>query len=156
MVEASRAELKWTQDLSRSFAFIEKAVTSQHVQAIAFVILSVFAEVFEAFAVYFPAGLAHIAAWVMLLFLANRVIREVHKDAVGAEGEASAVHDQGPPIMSMLFLSGIYVVISVVLFLLLIVPGLWWIAFSCVSMVIVCIEDHGAVAAVRRSVQLVT
>lgn len=146
----------WTQDLRRSFAYIEKAVAKQNVLVIAYLIISVFISLLKHFGAGFPTLLANIVSLVLVLFIGAAVIREVFFAENESDGDQSARWKQsGTPILSLLLLLVIFWIPGFVLSLMLIVPGVWWAAMGCLAVVAVVLEDLGAVAAIKRSHKLV-
>jgi hypothetical protein len=142
-------------ELSRSFAYIEKALTKQTILVIAFLILSTFITLLDVFQNRFPAAIAKIAVGIVVLFLASHLIREVYSDGVDEERRQAPSWQSGTPILSLGLLWVLYYTAFIVLTLMLVAPGIWWATTSCLAIVSVVIEDKGAIDALKRSHELV-
>jgi hypothetical protein len=146
----------WTQDLSRSFAHIEKAVTKQPVLVAAFFVLWAFISMLDWYDMPFPSFFAKLASMVILLFLAAGLIRETFNDGQDDETKQRLTWQQsGTPILTLVLVQVIFFTVLTVLFLMLLAPGVWWATTSCLAIVVAVIEDKGAVDAIKRSHQLV-
>jgi hypothetical protein len=145
----------WTQDLKRSFVYIEKAMIKQNVLVVAFLIVNVLTTILKHFNAGFPSLLFEIAAIVIVLFLGASLIREVYASREQDEDFSVNRQPSGTPILSMVLLCVAFWAPALLLGLLLVVPGVWWAGMSCLAVAIVVLEDKGALEAIRRSHQLV-
>lgn len=152
------------QDVQSGFSFLEKSVNEHAVLVIAYLVMSVFAAFIPGAAMF-----VSFIASVLLLILFTHIIRNVWQE-VGEQTTDLSFRKQGTPLLSLVFLQILYgIPISLVsfirevlgeymwgmaVFIILLPPVLWWMAKSSLAIVLIVIEEIGAIAALIRSHKL--
>jgi len=148
---SDKRELTWTQDLLRSFSYVEKSVNEQPMLVIAVMVMSVFSGLARG-----ASFLSQAVAGVMYFAVAHELIHVVWDDLADSEEKSSsALRHGGPPLLSLCFLQVLFVGISLPLVLALLVPSIWWALKSSLAIVFVCLEDVGAIQGLKLSHQLI-
>lgn len=142
------AKLDWRSDLIESFDFIGRTASAHVMPLVAYLALGVFAGLVEGSAFF-----VNMASTVVYVALASWLINLVWKENGGDDGELAFKHTS-PPLLSLVFLEALYCGAGAFLSLLLVLPGIWWAISSCLAIVFVCVEDRGAVDALKRSHEL--
>lgn len=146
-------ELKWTSDLASAFRFIEKGVNEQPMVVIVYLVLSIVSGLFPP---DFPLTRSiEFIGQIVLLQVACAVARHAWSEAVSEEErQKHTLARGGAPLISLVFLQVIYWLAMVALFFALILPSIWWAIKSSLALVFVCVDDLGAVAALKASHEL--
>ena len=145
-----RGELKWTECLSRSLPFLERTYSEHALLVVAYVVLYVFGALVQAASFW-----TNLVTTVIYLLLACGAIRAVWLDELGEEAAAGVrLSHGGPPLLSLVLLQVIFIAGSVAALLMLVAPLVWWVTKSSLAVVAVCVEDLGAIEALRKSHKL--
>jgi uncharacterized membrane protein len=156
--------LNFRQDVQSGFPFLEKSVNEHAVLVIAYLVMSVFAALIPG-----ATMIASFIASVLLLILFCHVIRTVWQE-IGEQKTDLSFRKQGTPLLSLVFLQVLYGIPTflinfirellseymwgMAIFIILLPPVLWWMAKSSLAIVLVVIEEIGAIAALIRSHKL--
>jgi len=143
-------ELKWTADVLRAFAYLEKAINGQPILVIAWFVIGVFTELVPG-ARFF----GHLVSLVIFQAIACDLIRMVWADLQDPDvAKQEAMHRGGLPLLSLIFLHVAYLGVAFLAFFLLIIPSFIWAVRASLAIVFVCLDDVGAVEALKTSVKL--
>lgn len=157
-------EPHWKPALAASFVHLERTCNEHSLLVIAYLVLIVFATVASGSAragELIPIGssvalFSHLAALVVFQALSCDIIRRSWLEEVDEKRRSDfSMRGGGAPLLSLVFLHVLFVLITGFLFLFLIAPALWFMIKSSLASALVCVEDTGAVAGLRKSHQLV-
>lgn len=149
-MKAAATELKWTAEVVRAFSWLDKVVNDQPILVIAYFVIGVFVSLVPGAFLF-----AFLAQMVMFQAIACDTIRKAWSGL--QDGEAAArepFYRTGLPLLSLVFLYAVYLLVLLVAFLALILPAVWWAIKSSLAIVFVCLEDFGALEALRLSHRL--
>lgn len=166
-------QLKWKGDIIESFRFTDKGINEQPLLLVAYLVFSLSAGLIAGFETW-----AKLAGQALQLAVACLVVRQVWSDLLDEDaGKKFQISHGGIPLLSLIFLQLIfYAPIALpASFLLLLLKSLsltqdavlmaivvvaapvaiWWSVKSALAIVLVCVEERGAVAALRESHRLI-
>jgi hypothetical protein len=167
-----KSQLKWQGDIIESFRFTDKGVNEQPLLLVVYLLFSLCAGFIAGFESW-----AKLAGQAVLLAVACLVVRQAWSDLLDEDSRKNfQISHSGIPLLSLIFLQAMFYApialpVSFLILLLksmsltqnsaliaiaivIIPPGVWWSLKSALAIVLVCIEDRGAVAALRESHRL--
>ncbi len=145
-------EIKWTADVVRSFSYLEKTINDQPILVIAWFVIAVFSDLVEVQVARFFAGLVSL---VIFQALACELIIRVWSDVQDPDlSRQESMRRGGPPLLSLVFLHMAYLGVAFLAFFAVIVPSVIWAVRASLAIVLVCVEDLGAVEALKLSIRL--
>jgi hypothetical protein len=149
-MKAAATELKWTAEIIRAFSWLEKVVNDQPILVIAYFVIGVFVSLVPGAFLF-----AFLAQMVMFQAIACDTIRKAWNGLQGAEAAArEPSYRTGLPLLSLVFLHAVYLGVLFVAAFALILPAVWWAIKSSLAIVFVCLEDFGALEALKLSHRL--
>jgi hypothetical protein len=161
-----RPELKWKSDLLGSFRSIDKAVNEQPILVVSYLVMAVLSGLLPPFEVA-----EKLVGQAFLLCIASIVARKAwHGQLEEEEAKAFAIQRGGTQALTLIFLQVLFYLpifvplvflmfaadfirgpLSVLLALVWIVFACWWSVKSSLALVIVAVEDCGAIPALLDS-----
>jgi hypothetical protein len=140
-------QLRWWPDLQSSFSYMKLTFGTQSMAVIAFLVVSTFAGVVKEASMF-----AQMIAIVIFLALACDFIRAVYANTLEEEARKELLLKHGgAPLLSLALLYFLYNIGGVIGLFLLIVPAIWWTVKSSLAIVLVSVEDLGAIDALKQS-----
>jgi len=165
--------MKCINDIAESCRFIDKGINDQPTLVVAYLVASILARLLPGDPI---SGIARLFAQCLLLGVACSVARQVWLSMLDEEERtAFQISKGGAPVHSLILLQFLYYIplllpaffvmllmnllanafILAVFCLLLAAPATWWAIKSGLAIVLVSVEDRGAVDALLRSHRLI-